>query len=307
MESYDDVSGQAGLARRLDGPLHERANCGVGVLMDLTGERTHAVVDDALQLLENLDHRGARGAEENTGDGAGILIQVPHALFADSVDALSACDVYGVAQCFMPRAAWARADIRACIEHCAADEGFRVIGWRTVPTCNDGLGPGALAQEPAVQQCFVASTSTVGSMSKLDRRLYVLRRVIERAVQELDSPDRNSFYVCSLDRRKIVYKGRLTNQQLRRYYPDLSDPRVTSSLALVHSRFSTNTLGAWPLAHPYRTIVHNGEINTLRGNLNGMRAREADLESELFGDDIDKLRPITTDGQSDTAVLDNVR
>ncbi len=308
MTSYDEENPSVqpvGLVQRLDTTLRERANCGVGVLMDLTGMRTHALVDDALRLLENLDHRGARGAEENTGDGAGILLQVPHAFFAAEVGGLNAVDQYGVGQCFMPLDATAQASIRARIAQCAADEGFDIIAWRTVPTCNDGLGPGALDQEPAVLQCFVAPTGSC-SPHELDRRLYVLRRVIEQAVQQTDIADREHFYVCSLDRRKIVYKGRLTNEQLRSYYPDLSDERITSSLALVHSRFSTNTLGAWPLAHPYRTIVHNGEINTLRGNINGMRAREADLASAVFGDDIDKLRPITADGQSDTAVLDNV-
>ncbi len=306
MESYDDDAGDLpGLARRLDAPLKERSNCGVGVLVNLTGVRSHALIRDALQLLENLDHRGARGAEENTGDGAGILLQVPHALFADEVDGLGAHEAYGVGQCFMPSDATGRSRLHAHIAQCAADEGFDVVAWRTVPTRNDRLGPGALAQEPVVQQCFVVPADPCPPL-EMDRRLYVLRRVIEQAVQQSDIVGRERFYICSLDRRKIVYKGRLTNEQLRWYYPDLSDERTASCLALVHSRFSTNTLGAWPLAHPYRNIVHNGEINTLRGNLNGMRAREADLASEAFGDDIDKLRPITVEGQSDTAVLDNV-
>ena len=296
---------QAGLADRLDVSLRERANCGVGVLMDLSGTRSHALVDDALQLLENLDHRGARGAEENTGDGAGILIQKPHAFFSDDIDGLGGYDDYGVGQCFLPQDAEAQAALKACVARCAADEGFDVIAWRTVPTDNAGLGPGALDQEPSVQQCFLAPRAALPP-SELDTRLYVLRRVIEKAAQQVEAAGRETFYVCSLDRQKIVYKGRLTNEQLRRYYADLSDERVTSSLALVHSRFSTNTLGDWPLAHPYRNIVHNGEINTLRGNLNWMRAREADLASDVFGEDLDKLRPITSEGQSDTAVLDNV-
>ncbi len=306
----DDCEGtegmqHAGMADRLDGPLRERANCGVGVLMDLSGTRSHALIDDALQLLENLDHRGARGAEENTGDGAGILIQKPHAFFAKEISGLGGYDEYGVGQCFLPQDPDAQQALRRCIEQCAADEEFDVIAWRNVPTGDADLGPGAQAQEPSVQQCFVAPRTAL-TPSELDARLYVLRRVIEKAAQQVDVVGRERFYVCSLDRRKMVYKGRLTNGQLRRYYPDLSDSRVASSLALVHSRFSTNTLGDWPLAHPYRNIIHNGEINTLRGNLNWMRAREADLESDVFGEDLDKLRPITSEGQSDTAVLDNV-
>ena len=307
MATVDDSEAEQhpGLHGRLDPLLRERSNCGVGVLVDLAGRKSHALVADSLRLLENLDHRGARGAEENTGDGAGILLQVPHALFADEVDGLGDAGTYAVGQVFMPRAARAQTALRTCIERCAAAEGFEVIGWRNVPTGAAGLGPGALAQEPAVQQFFVTSQQPL-TPAAFDVRVYVLRRVIEQAAVESGIEGREHFYVCTLDRRRIAYKGRLTNAQLRRFYPDLSDERVASSLALVHSRFSTNTLGAWPLAHPFRTIVHNGEINTLRGNLNWMQAREADLESAVFGDDIDKIRPVTSHRQSDTAVLDNV-
>jgi len=288
--------------------LHDRsrqkANCGVGVLVDLDGDGGHELVEDGLSLLENLDHRGARGAEENTGDGAGILIQKPHDFFADEVDGLGAFDEYGVGQVFLPRDKQPD-ELQALIEAAAADEGFDVVAWRDVPTNNDGLGETALATEPDVAQFFVKPQADVGP-EELDTALYVLRNVIESRVEAQEPVGSERFYICSLDRRKVVYKGLLTNGQVRTYYEDLGDDRLETSLVFVHSRFSTNTLGAWELAHPYRNMIHNGEINTLRGNLNWMHAREADLESPVFGDDIGKLKPITEEGQSDTAVVDNV-
>jgi len=294
---------------RLDGlydPRWEHANCGVGVLMDFTGTPSHELVEDALEILENLEHRGARGAEEKTGDGAGILLQKPHDFFADEVGGLGGFDEYGVGQAFFPRGEEERKALRELVENSAREEGFEVLAWRRVPTDNEDLGRTARESEPAVLQFFVAPTDGV-KPEAMDARLYVLRRVIENRIHRRDGLDEEErFYICSLDRRKIVYKGLLTNAQLRRYYPDVSDDRVRSSLAFVHARFSTNTLGAWPLAHPYRNIIHNGEINTLRGNINWMMTRESDLASERFGEDIDKLKPVTREDQSDTAILDNV-
>lgn len=288
--------------------LHDRsrqkANCGVGVLVDLDGDGGHELVEDGLSLLENLDHRGARGAEENTGDGAGILIQKPHDFFVDEVDGLGGFDEYGVGQVFLPRDQPA-GELRELVETAAADEGFDVVAWRDVPTNNDGLGETALATEPDVAQFFVKPQADV-SPEELDTGLYVLRNVIESRVEAQEPMGSERFYICSLDRRKVVYKGLLTNGQVRTYYEDLGDDRVETSLVFVHSRFSTNTLGAWELAHPYRNMIHNGEINTLRGNLNWMHAREADLQSDIFGSDLEKLKPITEEGQSDTAVVDNV-
>jgi len=296
---------------QIDGaqPLLHRphAACGVGVLVNLDGRASHALVDQGLDLLANLDHRGARGAEEKTGDGAGMLLQKPHALFAELITDLPSADGYGVAQCFLPRDAGQRMALRTLIEATAASEGMRLLAWRDVPTDNRELGEGARASEPAVVQGFFAPVTAMPP-AELDTRLYVLRRVLEKTVAAqaavLD-PDRR-FYFCSLHRRKIVYKGLLTPAQLRSYYPDLSDPRLASALVLVHSRFSTNTLGAWDLAHPYRTIVHNGEINTLRGNLNWMRAREMDLACSRFGEAIDRIRPVTGEDLSDTAIFDQV-
>jgi glutamate synthase domain-containing protein 2/glutamate synthase domain-containing protein 1/glutamate synthase domain-containing protein 3 len=288
--------------------LHRpHAACGVGVLVDLEGRTSHALVTQGLELLANLDHRGARGAEEKTGDGAGMLLQKPHALFAALIPDLPPPDRYGVAQCFLPRDAGQYAALRTLIEATAAAEGMRLLAWRDVPTDDSELGAGARATEPAVVQCFLAPVPELAP-AELDTRLYVLRRVLEKAVAAQSTtldPD-GRFYICSLHRRKLVYKGLLTPDQLRSYYPDLSDPRLASALVLVHSRFSTNTLGAWELAHPYRAVVHNGEINTLRGNLNWMQAREADLACQRLGADIDKIRPVTGEGLSDTAVFDQV-
>ncbi len=290
-------------------PLLHRphASCGVGVLVDLEGRASHTLVAQGLELLANLDHRGARGAEEKTGDGAGMLLQKPHALFAALIPDLPPADRYGVAQCFLPRDPGQRAALRNLIEATAEAEGMRLLAWRDVPTDDRDLGDGARATEPAVVQAFFAPLAAM-TPAALDTQLYVLRRVLEKAVAAhaaaLDPSHR--FYLCSLHRRKLVYKGLLTPDQLRTYYPDLSDPRLASALVLVHSRFSTNTLGAWDLAHPYRAVVHNGEINTLRGNLNWMQARESDLACARLGAAIDKIRPVTREGLSDTAVFDQV-
>ncbi|QSG15604.1 glutamate synthase large subunit [Halapricum desulfuricans] len=297
-------STDTGKNRQLLDETAQKANCGVGITLDLSGEHDHDIIEDGLDLLENLDHRGARGAEPDTGDGAGILIQKPHAFFADEVDGLGEFDEYGVGMVFLPNDE-PSAQLRSLIETAADGEGFDVVAWRSVPTDNSSLGETAVETEPDIEQFFVEPQDD-RSPEELDSDLYVLRRVIENRVAERDPPGSDRFYVCSLDRRKIVYKGLLTNAQVRQYYPDLSDERVVSRLAFVHSRFSTNTLGAWELAHPYRNIIHNGEINTLRGNLNWMQAREPDLDSPAFGSDIEKLKPITDEDQSDTAVVDNV-
>jgi glutamate synthase domain-containing protein 2/glutamate synthase domain-containing protein 1/glutamate synthase domain-containing protein 3 len=274
----------------------------VGLTVELDGMPSHALVDDGLRILRHMDHRGARGAEEKTGDGTGILIQKPHEFLREEVRVLGGFDSYGIGQAFFPADANEQSTLRQLIEKTAAGEGLRVVAWREVPTDNSDLGKTALESEPVVHQFFVDSPAPL-NLERLDAKLYVLRRQIEKAAQARNS---DRFYICSLDRRKVVYKGLLTSRQLRSYYPDLSDKRVKSSLALVHARFSTNTLGTWDLAHPYRCLVHNGEINTLRGNLNNMIKRERDLASERFGADIEKVKPVTSEGLSDSAVLDNV-
>ena len=286
-------------------PAAMRSSCGVGALIELKHNASHDLIEDAFQVLLNLDHRGARGAEEKTGDGAGMLLQIPHEFFSAEVPALDQVKTYGVGQVFFPHETEPQRFFEKLIEEYVKEMGLRLIDWREVPTHNEGLGDTALASEPTVKQFFVTGPEGMNAHA-LDTRLYVLRRQIEHAVNHHKLSGKDRFYICSLNRGTIVYKGLLTCAQLRRYFPDLSDPRVKSRLVLVHSRFSTNTLGAWHLAHPYRTLIHNGEINTLRGNLNWMRARETDLASEHFGPNIAKLIPVTNSKLSDSAVLDNV-
>ncbi|WP_229109837.1 glutamate synthase large subunit [Halapricum desulfuricans] len=290
-----------------------RANCGVGVVMDLDDGGGSWVVQDALELLENLEHRGTTGAEENTGDGAGIKLRIPHAFFSDIVDtALPEPGAYAVGTVFFPTANEERDRLMDIVEEQLADEGLDVLAWRRVPTNNDGLGATALESEPDVWQVFVES-ATGRTGDAFGRQLYVARRVLENHVAQADLPGSDRFYVVSLDHETVDYKGLLKAEQLPDYYPDLTDERVESTFAMVHARFSTNTLGAWHLAHPYRRIVHNGEFNTIRGNINWMRARETDLATDAFddvtpgeGSAIEKLLPVIDDpDQSDTASVDN--
>ncbi len=280
-------------------PTDNRSNCGVGVVMNLDAATDHEIVSDGLSLLENLEHRGTTGAEQNTGDGAGILVQRPDDFFAAELD----CDLpetYAVGQLFLLRDDDARHALQDTVEEIFESEGLSIFNWRAVPTNNTDLGKTALDAEPAVYQCFVSPASGQ-SREEFDQKLYVARRVLEQEVETHDD-----LYVCSLDRKTLVYKGLLKGEQLPGYFPDLTDERFKSTLAMVHARFSTNTLGAWHLAHPYRRTIHNGEINTIRGNVNWMAARETDLESDRLGDDIDRITPVTHADQSDTASLDNV-
>ncbi|SEH16407.1 glutamate synthase (NADPH/NADH) large chain [Natronorubrum sediminis] len=284
-------------------PSDERSNCGVGVVMDLTGDGGHDVVADGLELLRNLEHRGTTGAEKNTGDGAGIMLQTPHAFFDDVLET-TLPDTYAVGSLFLPRDDSAREEIVSTVEETLETYGLEVLEWRNVPTDNADLGATAVESEPDVRQLVVAPVDDIGS-DDFDRRLYVGRRALETAVDESDINGNDRFYVCSLDSDTIVYKGLLKGVQVPSYYPDLTDDRLESTFAMVHERFSTNTLGAWHLAHPYRNVIHNGEFNTIQGNINWMRARETDIESDVL-DDLDAVKPIIDDpGQSDTASVDN--
>ncbi|MFB6179949.1 MAG: glutamate synthase large subunit [Halorientalis sp.] len=298
----DESAGAAGLVD----PTDERSNCGVGVVMDLDGGTDHDIVADGLELLENLEHRGTTGAESNTGDGAGILFQMPHDFFESELDvSLPAQGEYAVGTFFLPKDDEAAEGLKALVETELESEGLEVFHWRTVPTNNDGLGATALDSEPRVEQAFVRATDDVAE-TEFEKRLYVGRRVLENTVADEQPAGHERFYIVSLDQDTIVYKGLLLAEQLPEYYPELTDERMTSTFAMVHARFSTNTLGAWHLAHPYRNIIHNGEFNTIQGNINWMRARETDLASEEYGDDIEKIKPIIDDpGQSDTASVDN--
>ena len=288
-------------------PRFEHDACGIGFVVDVKGRPANQILRYALTVLENLDHRGARGAEANTGDGAGILLQTPHR-FLKKVCArnglpLPPAGQYAVGALFLPQDRERRNDYRQRFEAIAAEEGTPVLGWRRVPTDNAGLGASALASEPAIFQVFLAHPGALETAGAFERRLYVVRRQAERAMR---APGRAIFYVASLSHRTLVYKGMLTARQLRGYYPDLSDPDVETALALVHSRFSTNTFPSWERAHPNRYLIHNGEINTLRGNVNWMRAREALFSSRRFGDDLQKVLPIVHEDGSDSAMFDNV-
>jgi glutamate synthase (NADPH/NADH) large chain len=281
-------------------PRDEHDACGVGFVATLTGEASHDLVDQALTVLRNLEHRGATGSDPDTGDGAGILIQVPDAFLREAVDfALPAAGSYAVGTAFLP-AGDGEADAAAArIATIAAEEDLTVLGWRDVPVAPALLGQAARAVMPVFRQLFVADPRGELSGLELDRKAYLLRK---RAERELE------VYFPSLSARTLVYKGMLTTGQLEPFFPDLSDRRLASAIALVHSRFSTNTFPSWPLAHPYRFVAHNGEINTVRGNRNWMRARESQLASDLFGgrEKLEKIFPVCTPDASDSAAFDEV-
>jgi glutamate synthase domain-containing protein 2/glutamate synthase domain-containing protein 1/glutamate synthase domain-containing protein 3 len=282
-------------------PAFEHDACGVAFVARLDGTRSHEAIALALRALENLEHRGAAGADAETGDGAGILVQLPDAfLRATAGFELPPSGRYGVAVCFLPQEASRRHELEQLLEQTVTAEGQLVLGWRDIPVERGAAGVHAGLFAPVMRQLFVGAADDLdGDLLTLERKLYVIRRVAERQA----GPD---LVIPSFSARTLVYKGMLTSPQLARYFPDLADERMESALALVHSRFSTNTFPSWELAHPYRMIAHNGEINTLRGNVNWIRARESQLASELFGSDMEKLVPVIRPAGSDTAVFDNV-
>ena len=264
-------------------------------------------MQQGLQVLESLTHRGAQGCDPCTGDGAGILLQVPHEFFKraakDCGIKLPGAGEYGVGMVFLPPDADARAQCETVFNRVIKDANAKLLGWRDVPVKSDAIGELARTTEPFMRQVFIARG--IFTDEEFERRLYVIRKCAERAVRESAIEGREYFYIPSLSSSTIVYKGLLLPHQIPQYYQDLTDSSVTSGLALVHSRFSTNTFPTWPLAHPYRYICHNGEINTLKGNVNWMRARQGRLNTELFGEDMQKLFPIVYENQSDSACLDN--
>ncbi len=282
-------------------PTNEHDACGVALVAKLWGEATHAVIEKGLEALGNLEHRGAAGADPNTGDGAGILLQIPDAFFrgvAAGVE-LPAAGRYGVGVCFLPTEHARRAEIEQLVEETVAAEGQRVIWWRDVPIDDRYAGETARASQPYIRQVLIAASDEIADQQEFERKLYVIRRLIEHGAGD-------ELAIASFSSRTLVYKGMLTAPQLPRFFADLRDPRLASRLALVHSRFSTNTFPSWTLAHPFRMIAHNGEINTLRGNANWMRARESQLASELFGQDLAKVMPVIQSGASDSSSFDNV-
>ncbi|MEH6570967.1 MAG: glutamate synthase large subunit [Halioglobus sp.] len=289
----------------LGNPKQDQAACGVGLLVDLAGRPNHGVIKDALELLANLDHRGARGAEQGTGDGAGILLQKPHLFFRSQCPEIGDPRDYAVGQVFFSQDEVMRGAFIKLIERTAVERHFEIVSWRHVPTVNCDLGKTACESQPYIMQFFIRPVMP-SALPLFESKLYLLRRIIEFRARSRLGASLNDFYICSLDIETIVYKGMLTCEQLKHYYLDLSDERVTSIFAMVHSRFSTNTLGEWHLAHPCRRVVHNGEFNTLRGNENWMRARQADLASPLFEADVDLVKPVVIPDGSDTAKFDNV-
>ena len=289
-------------------PEHEHDACGVGFIAHIKGKPSHSIVEQGLQILRNLTHRGAVGADPLAGDGAGILLQMPDAFlrreFGKQNIQLPKNGDYALGMLFLPRAAQTRVACEAIIAAVVKEEGQTFIGWRDVPTNNTRLGKGVQAVEPVVRQvCIGRGTST--PPKAFERKLFVIRKVVEHRVRALTLPDKDMFYAPSLASRTLVYKGMLLADQVGEYYPDLLDPDMTSALALVHQRFSTNTFPTWDLAHPFRMIAHNGEINTLRGNVNWMAARRYSMSSTLLGKDLDKLWPLIAEGQSDSASFDN--
>ena len=293
-------------------PEQEHDACGVGMVANIKGDKTHSIITESLQVLDNLGHRGASGSDPDTGDGAGILVQMPDAFLRKAAKqqgiTLPAEGEYGVGMVFLPQDDGAVSACASHIENIVANEGLTFLGWRNVPLDHSQIGRDARAVCPTIRQFFVGKgPANTSDRAAFERKLYVVRKVISNTLSEtgITEDDADFFYVCSLSCNTVVYKGLLVSYQLSRFYLDLNDESLVSAFALVHSRFSTNTLGHWKLAHPYRYLAHNGEINTLRGNINWMHAREQQFSSPLYGDDIHKLAPICDPMASDTASFDN--
>ncbi|MHB8813902.1 MAG: glutamate synthase large subunit [Steroidobacteraceae bacterium] len=291
-------------------PWFEHEACGVGFVVDVKGRKSHRILEQAIQVLRNLDHRGACGCEANTGDGAGVLIQMPHAYFQhvakkDRLFSLPGPGEYASGLVFFPRNPTRRRRLVEVFEHIIQSEGQIVLGWRTVPVNNSSLGETARAGEPFIRQVFIGRGPGVRDEMEFERKLYIIRKRAYSEIRTSTIDGAEYWYLCSLSHKTFVYKGMLLTEQLTRYFTDLEHPAIETALALVHSRFSTNTFPSWDRAHPYRYLAHNGEINTLRGNYNWMKAREALFASELFGEDTPKILPVVNPNGSDSAMLDN--
>ncbi len=290
-------------------PRNEHDACGVGFIANIDGKKSHEIVLQGLRILTNLTHRGATGADALMGDGSGILLQIPEVFLRRELAkrgfSLPAAGAYGVAMLFLPRQSESRDICEQVITDLVADEGQNIIAWRDVPVDNAGLGIGVKACEPVIRQLFVGRGTGCFDQDAFERKLFVLHKRIQNTIRNLGLADGKMFYVASMSSRTIVYKGMLLARQVGEYYLDLQDPALTSALALVHQRFSTNTFPSWELAHPFRMIAHNGEINTLRGNVNWMTARHAAIRSPILGDDLEKIWPLIPEQQSDSAGFDN--
>jgi glutamate synthase (ferredoxin) len=291
-------------------PWFEHEACGVGFVVDVKGRKSHRILEQAIQVLRNLDHRGACGCEANTGDGAGVLIQMPHAFWQhitkkDRLFSLPGPGEYASGLVFLPRNPTRRRRLVEVFEHIIQSEGQTLLGWRTVPVSNSSLGETARAGEPFIRQVFIGRGPGVRDEAEFERKLYIIRKRAYSEIRTSTIDGAEYWYLCSLSHKTFVYKGMLLTEQLTKYFTDLEHPAMETALALVHSRFSTNTFPSWDRAHPYRYLAHNGEINTLRGNYNWMKAREALFASDLFGEDTPKILPVVNPNGSDSAMLDN--
>ncbi|KIL36489.1 glutamate synthase [Cohnella kolymensis] len=290
-------------------PQFEHDACGMGFVAHIKGLKSHEIVEQALSLLINMEHRGGQGSEPNTGDGAGIMLQIPHKFFSSEAVrigfALPAEGQYAVGMTFLPQNESVRRKHEEIFEAIVAEEGQSVLGWRTVPTNDEKLGETSKKVKPFVRQVFISRSAALADDMAYERKLYVIRKRAEQAIRYAGIEGADSFYLSSLSSRKIVYKGMLTTEQVGHFYTELHNPELDTAMALVHSRFSTNTFPSWERAHPFHYMIHNGEINTLRGNVNWMHARQTLFASELFGDDLEKIKPVIAPDGSDTAMFDN--
>ena len=287
-------------------PKFEHDACGVGFIANIKGVQSHKIIQDGLKILSNLTHRGAVGADPYAGDGAGILLQISDRFFRDVVDfELPEPGCYAVGMTFLPRTQAGQAEAKGIIERYILDENQQLLGWRDVPVNNTNLGESVKPTEPVIRQVFVGRGDSVADQNSFERKLFVIRKQIEKRIRESDIEGNSDFYISTLSSRTVNYKGMLLAGQVGEFYPDLLDERMESAMALVHQRFSTNTFPTWDLAHPFRMIAHNGEINTLRGNTNWMAARRSTMYSEILGNDLEKVWPLIPEGQSDSAAFDN--
>lgn len=292
-------------------PSFEHDACGIGFVANIKGGKSHQNISDALTVLENMEHRGACGCEENTGDGAGVMIQIPHEFFFDECIKLGvhlpAYGKYGVGMIFFPKEIRLREECRDIFNRAAEKMGLEILAYRKVPVNTHDIGPTALSVEPEMEQVFIACPDHISNPDDFERKLFVLRNYASNTIRNTVRQDEIGFYLASLSYKTIVYKGQLTSKQVRRYFPDLSNKRMVSAFGLVHSRFATNTFPSWKLAQPFRFIAHNGEINTLQGNLNWLKTSEKNFTSPYFSkEEMEMLLPVVSNGQSDSACLDNM-
>ncbi|MDN5307612.1 MAG: glutamate synthase large chain, partial [Eubacteriaceae bacterium] len=286
-------------------PDFEHDACGIGAIVHIKGKKSNAIVKQGLQTLTNLQHRGGRGAETNTGDGAGILIQIPHDFLKrvaiEEGFVLPQTGDYGLGMLYLPTDEKKRSECESVLAEIIKAEGQRLIGFRDVPTNPEGLGNTALESMPFIRQVFIGKNPEIKDALSFERKLYTIRKQMEKQAKKSDL----YFYAASFSSRTVVYKGMLTEDQVGHFYKDLQEDDVTTAIAMVHSRFSTNTFPSWERAHPNRYMIHNGEINTLRGNVNWMYARQSLLQSELFENELEKTFPVLDVDGSDSAVFDN--